>query len=177
MSESDDPLAMPDIAQQVRRLFAPLRESRGAAFAYGLLDHRVHDANLAAEALWAFAPDEFVGRADGVARLWVNPLDWQRHGEVLRDRGVCLGLSTRLRGWDGRLTRCWVSSLRLMVGAEPVVVCYARPAAGSHGVVIDPDDFAGFAVLLDTPAAQQLRPNLTQQMLLNPSPTRISAAR
>jgi hypothetical protein len=181
MIESDDLLKPDDLSQQARRLFVPLREGRGAAFVYGLLDHRVHDANVAAESLWAFAHDEFVGRSDGVARLWVNPLDWQRHGEAVRQQGVCLGLSTRLRGWDGRLTRCWVSSLRLIVGVEPVVVCYARPVAGSRGAVIDPEDLAGFAALLNVRAAQPLRGNLTlttqEEMLLNPLPTRISAAR
>lgn len=180
MIESGHLMESDDLSRQVRRLFGPLREARGAAFVYGLMDHRVHDANGAAESLWAFARGEFVGRSDGVARLWVNPLDWQRHGEVVRQQGVCLGLSTRLRGWDGRLTRCWVSSLRLIVGVEPVVVCYARPVAGSHGAVIDPEDLARFGVLLDVPAARQLRRNLTltpEEMRLSPLPARISAGR
>ena len=184
MIESSDLMESDDLSHQVRRLFAPLSEARGAAFAYGLLDHRVHAANVAAELLWAFAPDEFVGRSDGVARLWVNPLDWQRHGEVVRQQGACLGLSTRLRGWDGRLTRCWVSSLRLIVGVEPVVVCYARPVAGSRGAAIDPRDGDRFTALSNVPEAQPLRrepqPLHTKaqpKMVLNPSPTRISVAR
>lgn len=162
-------------ASRITTLFDPLRGARGAAFCYGWVDHFVYDANDAAARLWAFGRESFVGRSDGIGRLWVNPLDWQRHGDLLRTEGACMSLSTRLRGWDGRLTRCWVTSLRVMVDAEPLVICYAR-APGGSGRAVWADDAPMLAAILGSPDVSRV-PASARAHLLRPSTVPLAEAR
>lgn len=158
---------------EIRSILAPLGDSPAVVFVYGLHDHRVYEANAAAVAQWACRRDEFVGRADGVGRLWVNPLDWQRHADLIREEGGCIAMATKLRAWDGRLTRCWISSLRLIVEAEPVVLCYVRPVAGSDGEAVYARDVAALAALLETAAARRVD-GRTRARLLSPAPGPLS---
>ena len=156
---------------EIRTILAPLGESPAVVFAYGLLDHRVYEANRAAVAQCACRREEFVGRADGVGRLWVNPLDWQRHADLIREQGGCIAMRTKLRSWDGRLTRCWISSLRLIVRSQPVVLCYVRPMAGSDGQAVFGDDVGTLAALLETAAARRVDERARRQLLnLSPGP-------
>jgi PAS domain-containing protein len=143
------------------RLFHPLRTARAAACVYEPDQHRVLDANTAMWEQWGYSPDAFVGTSDGLFGLWVNPLDWEIHGDLLEQCGVCVGLRTRLARVDGRYVEADVTSVRLDAGKDGRwVVTYVLPVGIGQGLPIHFEDERDFRHLLAQPEADAARASL-----------------
>lgn len=144
--------------RHLERLFRPLRTARGAVFAYESDSHRVVDANAALLDHWGYALERFVGTADGLYGLWVNPLDWEIHRDLLQARWVCAGLRTRLARVDGQVIESDVTSVRLDGGkAGCWVISYVLPAGLGEGLPIHFEDERDFRHLLAQPEADEAR--------------------
>ena len=145
-------------SRHLDRLFNPLRMARAAAFIYEPEQHQVLDANLAMWDQWGYPPDEFVGTSDGLFGLWVNPLDWEIHCDLVDDGGVCVGLRTRLARMDGRYAEADVTSVRLDVGNDlRWVISYVLPVGIGQGLPIHFEDERDFRHLLAQPEADAAR--------------------